>query len=137
MWDQLQHLLEKLPPLAWNFLLAGTAILSGLIINWVLSLILLFQSRHQAEFTLFHAFIRRLSRPVRIFIPLLVLNLVLPTMQLNGRNHLLLNKLNGILLILSFAFVLTAIVKVCEDYVVNTYYLKKENNLMELKIRTQ
>jgi hypothetical protein len=40
MWDQLQHLLEELPPLAWNFLLAGTAILSGLIIKWVLSLIL-------------------------------------------------------------------------------------------------
>ena len=137
MWDQLEHLLRGLPPLAWNFLLAGTAILSGLIVNWILSLILRYHSRHQAGFTLFRSFIRRLARPVRVFLPLLILDLVLPLMKLSSRYYLIFNKTTGVLLILTFAFILVAIVKVCEDYVVHTYDLKKENNLKERKIRTQ
>ena len=137
MWDQLEKILKELPAVAWNFLLAATAILSGLIINWILSLIVHYHSRHQSGFTWFRSSIRRLSKPVRVFLPLMVLDFVLPLMQLSTRYYYIFNKTTGVLLILSFAFILRGIVKVVEDYVVNTYDLKKENNLKERKIRTQ
>lgn len=137
MWDQLENLLRGLPPNAWNFLLAGTAILSGVIVNWLLALILNYHSRHQLGFTLFRSFIRRLAKPVRVFLPLFILDMVLPLMKLSSRYYSIFNKTTGVLLILTFAFILVAIVKVCEDYVVHTYDLKKENNLKERKIRTQ
>ena len=137
MWDQLQKILKELPPVAWNFLLAGTAIIGGLIFNWILSSILRYHVRHQSGFSLFRSFVFRLASPVRIFLPLFILDIVLPLMQLNARYYIILNKTIGIFLIVSFAAILIAIVRICQDYVVNTYDLKKEDNLKERKIRTQ
>ena len=137
MWDQLQKTLRGLPDIAWNFLLAGIAITSGLTINWILTLIVNYHTKYQSGFTWFRSAIHRLGKSVRVFLPLFVLDQVLPLMQLSTRYYYNLNKTTGIFLILSFAFILIGIVKIFEDYVVTTYDLKKENNLKERKIRTQ
>lgn len=137
MWEQLLQRLQALPVLLWNILLAGSAVLIGLFFRWALSFILRYLVKPKTGFSFFRSFILRLGRPVNYFLPLFVLNMVLPWMKLTAKSYNVFDKLINVLLIISFAGILGAIVKVCEDYVIYTYDLKKENNLRERKIRTQ
>jgi small-conductance mechanosensitive channel len=137
MWEQLLQKLQLLPALPWNFLLAGCAVLIGFFFKWLLSSILHYQIKHKRDFSIFRSFILRLGKPLSFLLPLVALNIMLPLMKLGAQSYIILDKLFSILLIISVAGILVAIVKVCEDYVINTYDLKKENNLRERKIRTQ
>lgn len=137
MWKQLLQQLQSLPPLPWNILLAGSAVLAGFFFRWMLAFILRYFVKRKTGFSLFRSFILRLGKPVNYFLPLFILEMVLPWMKLTDKSFIFFDKLINILLIISFAAILVAIVKVCEDYVINTYDLKKEDNLRERKIRTQ
>jgi small-conductance mechanosensitive channel len=137
MWNQIERFFLQLPAFAWNLMLAAGALCTGLIFMWILSLLLKFHSRKNTGFSFFRSIVLRLGKPVNFFLPLFILNLVLPLMRLSTRVYFTLDKIIGILLIISFAAVLMGFVKVVEDYVIHTYDLKKENNLKERKIRTQ
>lgn len=90
-----------------------------------------------SKFSLFDIIIRRLGKRILIFVTLLLLNFTLPLFTLSERMFYVLEKTIDILLTVSFAGILIALVTVGQDYVYHRYDLKKADNLKERKIRTQ
>lgn len=90
-----------------------------------------------SKFSLFDIVIRRLGKRILIFVTLLLLNFTLPLFTLSERMFYVLEKTIDILLTVSFAGILIALVTIGQDYVYHRYDLKKADNLKERKIRTQ
>jgi small-conductance mechanosensitive channel len=88
-------------------------------------------------FSLFDIIIRRLGMRILIFVALLLINFYVPLIPLSAKTFYVVNKTVDILLTISFAGILVALVKVGEDYVYHRYDLNKVDNLKERKIRTQ
>ncbi|MBW8686836.1 mechanosensitive ion channel family protein [Chitinophaga rhizophila] len=137
MLENLQRDLH-LPPIVWNILLGGAALITGLIIKYLLALVLrVTASKNETDYSLIRSTLRRLGKPINYFLPVLVLDMVLPFMELARKPMNVLNRVVEISLIIAFGFMLTGLVKVFEDYIMHAYDLKKEDNLRERKMRTQ
>ncbi|WP_018616322.1 mechanosensitive ion channel family protein [Segetibacter koreensis] len=137
MWSDFLQQLKQLPPAGWNVLLALVAVLTGFIFKGVATLILHLYSKTNLNYSVFRSILGRLNKPLTFFLPLITLNLVLPLMELNKTQFNIINKITGILLIVSFSMVLVAVVKIFEDFLYHIYDLNKSDNLRERKIRTQ
>ncbi len=137
MWDDLLRQFKQLPSWGWNLLLTGGALLTGFLFKAITALLLHLYSKKKFTYSLFRSVISRLNRPLTWFLPLIALRLVLPLMELNNGQFVVLNKITDILLIVTFSMVLVAIVKIFEDFLYHLYDLNKSDNLRERKIRTQ
>lgn len=139
MWDNFIKNLQSLPAFGWNLLLAAAALLTGLLFKGLAALLLRIYSKKDVSihFSLFRSIVFRLNKSLTWFLPLFTLNLVLPLMELSRKQYNIFNKLTGILLIVTFSFVLVAVVKIFEDLLYHIYDLNKADNLRERKIRTQ
>lgn len=137
MWENLLRELNELPTYASNIILASAALLSGLIFKVMATLLLRMYSKSNSDFSLFRSILRRLNKPVTWFLPLFILNLVLPLMELSSKQYYILEKVISIAIIISFSTVLISIIKIFEDLFYHVYDLTKSDNLRERKIRTQ
>jgi small-conductance mechanosensitive channel len=138
MPDQFISQFDRFPDIVWDGLLAGVAILVGLILKFMLFLILRKKPDDgKPAFSLTRSIFSRMGGPLSYFLPLLAFNLLLPLMKIKQSFYPALNKTVEILLALSFANVLIGIVKIFEDYVYHTFDIEKADNLRERKIRTQ
>lgn len=137
MWNDILIFFDSFPPIVWNLLLVGLSVLTGFIIKWILSYTLHCYYRRTDKYSFFRSILSRLGKPLNYFFPLFLFNLTLPFMKLTPATYNALDRITGILLIVSFAYVLIGIIRVLEDYVYQTYDLKKQDNLRERKIRTQ
>ena len=88
-------------------------------------------------FSLFDIIVHRLGVRILIFITLLVVNFYIPLIPLSPKGNYVFNKIVDILLTMSFAGILIALVKVGQDFFYHHYDLNKSDNLKERKIRTQ
>ncbi|WP_089838647.1 mechanosensitive ion channel family protein [Chitinophaga filiformis] len=136
MIENLQRDLH-LPPFLWNILLGCAALISGLIIKYLVSIFLKYTSRKVTDYSFVRSVLNRLGMPLSYFLPMLILDIVLPFMELHRKPMALLSKIVEIGLMVSFGFMLIGLVKFFEDYISHTYDLKKEDNLRERKMRTQ
>lgn len=137
MWNEPGTYFETLPPILWNLLLALMALLAGLLFKVIITFSSKYYAKKTLQFPLVHSILSRLGKPLNYFLPLFVFNIVLPLMTLAPKSYKVLDRTTGILLIISFAFLLIGIVKIVEDYIYSVYDLSKTNNLKERKIRTQ
>lgn len=137
MWNDFLGQIKQLPAVAWNTLLTLVALLTGLLFKGIATLVLHLYSKTSLNYSLFRSILTRLNKPVTYFLPLITLNLVLPLMELNKSTFTIIDKIIGILLIVTFSMVLVAVVKVFEDFLYHLYNLNKTDNLRERKIRTQ
>ena len=137
MWTNLENYFETLPPVFWNLLLAFLAITSGLILKMLFTLISKAYSKRSKDFSWFYTIVRRLGKPLNYFLPLFIFNMVLPLMTLSAKAYDVLDRIVGILIIISFAFLLIGTIKIIEDYMYSVYDLSKTDNLKERKVRTQ
>ncbi len=136
MWDDVINYLQKLPGGLWNLLIVAFAIIIGLLLRLILSALVKSVTKHQ-DYSLIRSIIKRMAVPVNIFLPLFILNLLKDELRLRHSQLVVFDRFSQIFLTLSVAFILIAIVKIAEDYVVYKYDLKKPDNLRERKIRTQ
>jgi small-conductance mechanosensitive channel len=90
-----------------------------------------------SKFSLFDIVVRRLGKRIMIFLILLIINFTLPLFSLSQKNFYVADRILDILMTISFAGILVALVKVGEDYFYHRYDLTKTDNLKERKIRTQ
>jgi small-conductance mechanosensitive channel len=90
-----------------------------------------------APFSLFDIIVRRLGKRILIFVILLLINFWLPIVPLTPGARYVIDKIIDILLTVSFAGILIALVKVGQDYFYHRYDLNKPDNLKERKVRTQ
>jgi small-conductance mechanosensitive channel len=138
MPDQFLAQFNQLPAYLWDGILVALAIIIGLIVKFMLSLLLRRKPRdNKPAFSFSRSLFNRLSKPFSYFLPLLAFNFLLPLMRLRADIAQFLNKATEILLAISFANVLIALIKVFEDYVYHTFDIDKADNLKERKIRTQ
>jgi small-conductance mechanosensitive channel len=138
MLEQIQHLIRHFPPFIGNIVLAACALVTGLIIKGLLALVL--RKKKQAppdDHSVIRSILNRMGRPVNYFLPILVLNMVIPLIELKPKEQHVISSIVEVLLIVSFGYILTGVVKVLEDYVAHAYDLRKADNLRERKIRTQ
>ncbi len=126
----------RLQPWAWNLIIVALAILIGLVIKVVLSALLNLYKK-QTDYSLFRSIVTHIGRPLNHFVPLLVLNLMFPLMEMGQRFYDFFSRATEIALIISFSVLLMSSIKVFEDYVYHAYDLNKADNLKERKIRTQ
>jgi small-conductance mechanosensitive channel len=138
MPDQFMDQFNRFPDIVWDCILAGVAIVTGLILKFMLSLLLRKKPKDgKPAFSLTRSMLSRLGKPFSYFLPLLVFNLLLPLMKIKTAFSPALNKIAEILLAISFANVMIGVVKVFEDYVYHSFDIQKADNLKERKIRTQ
>ncbi len=128
---------ERLPAPLWNLLLLLLAIVTGILIQKILSFILRGLFRKNDPYSARQLITRRLALPMNYFLPLAMMESVLPFMRLSDFYTHYLDKTIQILLILSFAFILIRLVMLFEDYISLHYDVSKKDNLKERKIRTQ
>ncbi|MBK0380347.1 mechanosensitive ion channel family protein [Mucilaginibacter segetis] len=126
----------KINPLVWNLIIIVIAVIVGFILKAIIKGILKLYKKTE-DYSLFRSAIIHLGRPMNHFVPLLVLNMMVPLMDLSKKNYALFDKLVGIALIISLAALLIKAINVFEDYIYHTYDLNKDDNLKERKIRTQ
>src|ERR1700722_9061712 len=138
MPDQFLSLFNRLPAYVWDGILVALAIIIGLILKFMLSLLLRRKPRdNKPAFSFSRSLLSRLSKPFSYFLPLVAFNFLLPRMKMRTDVAQFLNKATEILVAISFANVLIALIKVFEDYVYHTFDIDKADNLKERKIRTQ
>lgn len=136
MKEVLENWSDNMPSWLWNILITVMAVIIGLIIKLIIKSILNFY-KNRNDYSLFRSIIVHTGRPMNHFVPLLVLNLMLPLMDMDKRFYVPFSRLIEISLIISFAVLLVSSIKVFEDYMYHVYDLNKEDNLKERKIRTQ
>src|SRR3984957_11375234 len=138
MPDQFLSLFNRLPAYVWDGILVALAIIIGLILKFMLSLLLRRKPRdNKPAFSFSRSLLSRLSKPFSYFLPLVAFNFLLPLMKMRTDVAQFLNKATEILVAISFANVLIALIKVFEDYVYHTFDIDKADNLKERKNRTQ
>lgn len=126
-----------IPPFLWNLILAGLAIIAGILVQKILSLILRVLFRSNEATSTRQILTRRLRLPLNYFLPLVMLESVLPFMYLNALYTRYIDKLIQILLILAFGFIMIRMVLLFEDYINVHFDINKPDNLKERKVRTQ
>ncbi|QJB35979.1 mechanosensitive ion channel [Chitinophaga oryzae] len=137
MWNDILEKTDHLPNILWDLMLVGISVIAGWLIKFLLSLFLRRTTVKEGDFSLIHSVLFHLGKAFNYFLPLLILNMLMPLMRVPAKDEVLLNRIVEIALTLSFAALMIGAVKVLEDYVYHTYDLKKANNLKERKIRTQ
>ena len=129
---------NQFPDYVWDGILAGIAIVIGLILKFVLSTLLRRKPKDgRPAFSVTRSVLSKLGMPFSYFLPLLTFNFLLPLMKMRSTVAPAINKTVEILLAISFANVLIGMVKVFEDYVYHHFDIQKADNLKERKIRTQ
>lgn len=136
MRDELNELFTRFPDLPLNILIAVLAILTGLLIKVVLSRIFKYYARISDAF-LVKTIIRRMHKVMYFFLPLLMLSLALPLMQMDKSVHDPFVKFIELLFTACFAIILIQVIKILEDYFYHRFDFNKDDNLKERKIRTQ
>jgi small-conductance mechanosensitive channel len=128
---------RQMPSFIWNICIAVSAIIIGLILKFITSKLLLAYADKENAYSLFRSFVKHMSVPVTHFIPLLILKIAMPLMRMDKTYYVAIDRVVGIMLIISFSVLLISAIRVLEDYIYHFYDLNKEDNLKERKIRTQ
>lgn len=119
-----------------NVIIGLAAIALGLVIKYMLKRLFLLFCKYWATFVI-KSVIRRLSRPVAFFIPLLLFNVSLGFMEMGADDKRQIIRVLEIALTINFCVLLIQLIKVFEDYFFYKYDSTKEDNLKERKLRTQ
>lgn len=136
MDDILKTWSQQLQPWAWNLSVAIAALLIGYILKVIITGLLHYY-RNRDDYSFFKSIITHLGKPLNFFVPLLMLNFMLPLEKVDKDTLALLTRIIDILIVIAFANLLINAFKIFEDYVYHQYDLKKEDNLKERKVRTQ
>jgi len=137
MPDDFQNILNGIPDFLWNTGILILAIGLGLLTRFVARKIVANQTRSNTGFSFWRSFLKRMSRPLSFYLPILVLYLMLPVMRAGLKVYADIHKFADIVLMITIAGLLMGIVRISEDYVYHKYDIRKDDNLRERKIRTQ
>ncbi|MGI4727680.1 MAG: mechanosensitive ion channel family protein, partial [Janthinobacterium lividum] len=133
---KIQDISDFFPPYVWNLLLISGAVIIGLILKFILMRLAGFY-QNKEEYSTFRTITKHLGGPLTWFIPLLILNLLLPWFLFGPKIIIVFTKLLYMALVIAFAMLLIRTISVFEDYVYHAFDMQKTDNLKERKVRTQ
>jgi small-conductance mechanosensitive channel len=139
MQQQIERLLNQwnLHPWVWNLILAGLALVAGLLIRLLLVVFVRKKAEEERRFSFFHSLLRYMGQPLNFFLPLFLLNMLLPAMRLTPLVASRLRHAVEIGLIVCFAWILIRGITIVQEFVIHRFDIKKADNLRERKVRTQ
>lgn len=137
MEPEIIQLSETFPSWLWNLLLVVVSMLSGFLVKYLLIPLVRKSATNPDSYSVFRSFVRRFNKVLRVFIPLVVFNSLLPLTQFSPSTYMLLSKAMEVVLIGCIALILIKGINVLEDYLYHRFDIQKANNLKERKIRTQ
>jgi len=135
--DILTELSTKIPTPIWNVLIVLFSIVIGVFIRIVLVPIIKKYSTAEHGYSIIRSSIRHFKLIFSFFIPLLILNSLLPLMKIGPLTTAIIQKIIVVGLTICFAVILIKIIRIIEDYFFNRFDYNKADNLKERKIRTQ
>jgi small-conductance mechanosensitive channel len=136
MDKQLQSWSQQLQPWAWNLAIITIAVALGFIVRLIITGILHFYKK-TTDYSLFRSIITHISTPLNYFVPLLMINFMLPLLLLDKGVIAPIDRITDILMTIAFAGLLINSIKIFEDYVYHQYDITQEDNLKGRKVRTQ
>lgn len=119
MQEHVTELLRRwqLHPYVWNLMIVAGSILLGLLINLLLSLAVRSRKTNVNQTVLKRSFFRHLVMPLSFFIPLVILDLFLPVLQMSSGLKRRADHALEIFLIICFAWLLIRFVRVMQDFI--------------------
>src|SRR5690349_2256514 len=126
----------QVPDFISNLLLLLIAIVSGLVIRFILNKSIWLYYRRSKSFT-FQQIIKHLHTPVGFLLPLIMVNAALPLMRMSKDSMVVFDKIVEVGLVLAFAAVIIYYIKILESVVFHIYDISQSNNLKARRIRTQ
>lgn len=127
---------ENLNPWVWNVVLFLVVFLLGLVLKGII-ISALKVSKNTYDHYLIDSIKRHLNPALTYFLPVVFLLIFSGSFSLPKDVMQTFKDILSVFVILLFSWTLIRVVRVFEDYVVNTYDLSKEDNFRERKIRTQ
>lgn len=136
MTNQIETLFNKFPGWITTLSLILIALLVAGIVKIIIS-VLLKHYKNNSDYSLMRSIVIHLAKPLNYFVPVVVLNIVLPFFPLGPGYLTPANKILEILLVVTFSNLLIKSVSIFEDFVYNSYDPNESDNLKERKIKTQ
>lgn len=137
MYEILTDLSSRTPSLIWNILIILFSILIGVFIKNLLVPVVRKYSVAEQGYSIIRSVIKHFKLIFSFFIPLLILNSLLPLMKIEPVTRSVFQKTIEIALTICFAVIIIKIIRIVEDYFYNRFDYTKADNLKERKIRTQ
>jgi small-conductance mechanosensitive channel len=121
----------------WNLLIIGASTVIGIIMYLLLSMIVQKRHRKSGDGLLRRSHFVHLVRPLSLFIPLVVFDLLLPVMRMPAIFRTRLDHVMEVLLILSFAWLMVRLIRVAQEFVHLRVNIQTADNLRQRRILTQ
>jgi small-conductance mechanosensitive channel len=139
MQEQITEWLEQLhlPAYALNLLLAGGAVLPGLLLYGILTLLARRASYRKEGFSLFRSLLVHLGTPLSFLLPVFLFNLLLPVFRASRAVRGSIGHAGEIALITGFAWLLIQLLRVMQEAVHAKLNIRRADNLRERRILTQ
>ncbi len=136
MTERIPSFSDDIPPYLWNLIIVVAAVVIGLLLKFILIRLMVYYQK-RSDYSTFKSIITHLGKPLTWFIPLLMLNFLLPWFIIGPEFLPSISKTLQIALTITFAILLARTISVFEDYVYHAFDIQKTDNLRERKIRTQ
>jgi len=132
----MDEFLSHLYPWMWSIGALAGAVVAGLALHWV---VFAFAGRLAARTRtpLDAVFVRQSRRPARLLVPLLLLSIALPSVELPARFAGLADRVLGIALIGAVGWLIVALLGVVTEWVALRYRIDVEDNLTARRMQTQ
>jgi small-conductance mechanosensitive channel len=127
----------EIAPFTWNLSFFVFAFILGIISHTIFRLFLKLKRNKESRYSIFFTSLGHFSKPLSLFIPLVFLTLSLPFLMFKAYEFKITQRCIEIATIITFSWLLFALLHTIQDYVLTKYNLDKEDNLRERKIRTQ
>lgn len=127
---------SHIPGVIWNIVLIALAVLGGLLIRFILTKILKFYYR-RSNFYLIKEIIIYLYKPAGLFLPLIVMNALLPFMRMDKVAYHNLDRTIEIALTIAFAAMLINTIRIFMAVFYHIYDINQADNLKARRVRTQ
>ena len=134
---EIEELYMGLAPWIQNLTLVVAAIAGGLIIKFLIFSILRFTFRNHEDTLLIRSLLNRCTAVLNFLIPVVVLTLTLPLLDISEKGYLYAENTLEVLLIIGFAWLAIKIIYVVQDYINESFDIEAENNFLARKVRTQ
>lgn len=139
MQKQIEHFLRDigLPYYVWNISIILSAIILWLIIKFIRVFLLRKKRDSDESYSLYRSVVKYIGVPLNYFVPVLMLNILVPVMRIQRALREYVDKTLEVILIITVTWLLVNLVNLAHNYILYKYNFEKPNNLRERKLRTQ
>lgn len=135
--NELPALYHGLHPIIQFLLVLIFALLSGEFIRFLLNTSLRIYKKRTGDEVLVNSTIEHLRPVLKVFLPLIIFNIAVDTLDLSAERLLVLHTMAEVLLICTIAWLFVQVTEVVQDLVYHNYNMEEADNYLARKVQTQ